>query len=68
MLIDVAIPGYRNVTKNEAERILKYKDLKTEIQRMSNVKAKVGRFHPFTGHEGPWENRGVALLYFRPLH
>jgi len=27
MLIDVAIPGDRNVTKKEAEKILKCKDL-----------------------------------------
>jgi hypothetical protein len=27
MLIDVAIPGDRNVIKKEAEKILKYKDL-----------------------------------------
>jgi hypothetical protein len=41
MLIDVAIPGDRNVIKKEAEKILKYKDLIIEIQRMWNVKAKV---------------------------
>jgi hypothetical protein len=41
MLNDVAIPGDRNVTKKEAEKILKYKDLIIEIQRMWNVKAKV---------------------------
>jgi hypothetical protein len=34
MLIDVAIPGYRNVIKKEAENNLKYKDLTIEIQRM----------------------------------
>jgi hypothetical protein len=39
MLIDVAIPGDRNVIKKEAEKILKYKDLAIEIQRMWNVKA-----------------------------
>jgi hypothetical protein len=33
MLIDVAIPGDRNVIK-KAEKILKYKDLTIEIQRM----------------------------------
>jgi hypothetical protein len=38
MLIDVAIPGDRNVIKKEAEQILKYKDLITEIERMWNVK------------------------------
>ena len=38
MLIDVAIPGDRNVFKKEAEKILKYKDLTIEIQRMWNVK------------------------------
>ena len=41
MLIDVAISGDRNVIKIEAEKILKYKDLTTEIQRMSNVKTNV---------------------------
>jgi len=41
MLIDVAISGDRNVTKKEAEKILKHKDLITEIQRMWNVKTKV---------------------------
>ena len=41
MLIDVAISGDRNVIKKEAEKILKYKDLTIEIQRMRNVKPKV---------------------------
>jgi len=39
MLIDVAIPGDRNVIKKEAEKILKYKDI-TEIQHRKNVQAK----------------------------
>ena len=41
MLIDVAISGDRNVIKKEAEKILKYKDLTREMQRMWNVKTKV---------------------------
>jgi hypothetical protein len=41
MLIDFAISGDRNVIKKEAEKILKYKDLKIEIQRMWNVKTNV---------------------------
>jgi len=41
MLIDVAISGGRNVIKKETEKILKYKDLTIEIQRMWNVKTKV---------------------------
>ena len=41
MLIDVAISGDRNVIKKEAEKILKYKNLTIEIQRMWNVKTKV---------------------------
>ena len=41
MLIDVAISGERNVIKKEAEKILNYKDLTIEIQRMWNVKTKV---------------------------
>jgi hypothetical protein len=40
MLIDVSVPGDRNVIKKEAEKILKYKDLTTEIQRKCNVKTK----------------------------
>ena len=39
-LIDVAISGDRNVIKKEAEKILKYKDLTIEIQRMWNVLLK----------------------------
>jgi hypothetical protein len=41
MLIDVAIPGDRNVIKNEHEKILKCKDLIIEIQCMWNAKTKV---------------------------
>jgi hypothetical protein len=41
MLIDVAIPGDRNVIKKEGKKILKYKHLIIEIQRMWNVKTKV---------------------------
>ena len=41
MLIDVAISGDRNVIIKEAEKILKYKDLTIEVQRMWNVKTKV---------------------------
>jgi hypothetical protein len=41
VLVDVTIPGDRNVIKKEAEKILKYKDLTLETQRMWNVEAKV---------------------------
>jgi hypothetical protein len=41
MLIDVAIPGDRNVIQKEAEKILKYKDRTIEMQRMWNVKTRV---------------------------
>ena len=41
MLIDVAISGDRNVIKKEAEKILKYKGLTIEIQRMWKVKTRV---------------------------
>jgi hypothetical protein len=40
MLIDVAISGDRNVIKKEPEKILKYKDLTIEIQRMWNIETK----------------------------
>jgi len=36
--MDVAISGDRNVIKKEAEKILKYKNLLIEIQRMWDVK------------------------------
>jgi hypothetical protein len=41
MSIDVTISGDRNVIKKEAQKILKYKDLTIEIQRMWNVKVRV---------------------------
>jgi hypothetical protein len=41
MLIEVVISGDRNVIKEEAETILKYKDLTIEIQPMWNLKTKV---------------------------
>jgi hypothetical protein len=40
-LNDIAIPGDRKVIKKEVEKILKYKDLIIEIQRMWNVKTGV---------------------------
>jgi hypothetical protein len=41
MSIDVAIPADRNVTKKEAEMILKYKNLTIETELMWSVKVKV---------------------------
>jgi len=41
MLIDVAISGDRNAIKTEAQKILKYKELTIEIQRMWNVETKM---------------------------
>jgi hypothetical protein len=41
MLIDVAISGDRNVIQKVAEKVLKYKDLTIEIQRVWNVKTRV---------------------------
>ena len=41
MVIDVEVPGGRNLVEKEPEEILKYKGLITEIQHMCNVKAKV---------------------------
>jgi hypothetical protein len=41
VLIDVAIPGDRNVIQKEAEKILKYKDLTIEIHSMLNVNTRV---------------------------
>jgi hypothetical protein len=41
MLLDVAIPGDRNVIKKEAKKILKYKYLTIGIQRIWNVKTTV---------------------------
>jgi hypothetical protein len=41
MPIDTVISGDRNVTKRQAEDILQYNDLATEIQGMWNVKTQV---------------------------
>jgi hypothetical protein len=41
MLLYVAIQGDMNVIQKEAEKILNYKDLTIEIQRMGNVKTGV---------------------------
>jgi len=41
-LIDVAVSGGGNVVKKQAEKILKYKDLTIEIQRVCNVKNESG--------------------------
>ena len=41
MLIDVAISGDRNVIEKNAEKVLKYKELTIDIQRMWNVITKV---------------------------
>jgi hypothetical protein len=43
MLIDVTIPGDRNVIQKKAEKISKYTDLTIEIQCMWNVKTRVIR-------------------------
>jgi hypothetical protein len=41
MLIDISNSGDRNMIKKEAGKILKYKDLTIEIQRMWNVNTRV---------------------------
>ena len=41
MSIDVTLSGDRNVIKKEAKKIIKYKDLTTEIQQMWKVKTKI---------------------------
>jgi hypothetical protein len=38
---DVAISGDRNLIKKEAEKILKFKNLAIEIERIWNVKTRV---------------------------
>ena len=54
MLVDVAISGDRNVIKKDAEKILKYKELTTEIQRMWKVKSRV--IPVIIGATGPFQN------------
>jgi hypothetical protein len=41
MLIDIAIPGERTLIQKEAEKILKYKDLTIEIERVTSVVTKL---------------------------
>jgi hypothetical protein len=45
MLIDVAIPGDRNVIKKEAEKILKYKDLTIERKNKCNTSNNRGNWN-----------------------
>jgi hypothetical protein len=40
-IIDVAVPSDANIKDKETEKITKYQDLKIELQRMWNVKARV---------------------------
>lgn len=40
-LIDMAIPADKNVLKKEKEKVTKYQDLKTELQRIWKMKVKV---------------------------
>lgn len=40
-IIDVACPIDTNITKKETEKIMKYQDLKIEIEKMWNVRGKV---------------------------
>jgi hypothetical protein len=40
MLIAIAISGDINLIKTETEKILKYLDLKTEVQRKWNLETK----------------------------
>jgi len=39
-----------------------------DLQKKLPFVVPLGRFNPFIGHEGPYERRGIVLLYFRPLH
>ena len=40
-IIDVAVPSDANIKDKETEKITKYQDLKIELQRMWNIKARV---------------------------
>ena len=60
MLIDVAISGDRNVIQKEAEKILKYKDLTIEIQRMWKVKKKGDT----SNNRGDWDHfKTIQKIY-----
>ena len=50
MLMDGGIYGDRNVVKEDAEKILKYKDLTIEIQRMLNVKTISKSFRKYVSN------------------
>jgi hypothetical protein len=59
LLIAVAISGDRNVIKNKAEKILKYKDLTIAIQRMWNVKT--------SGDRNVIKNKAEKILKYKDL-
>ena len=66
VLIDVAISGDRNVIKEEAEDILKCRDLILEIQRVWNVKSKV--IPVITGANGTISKSLRQYLSNRPVN
>ena len=41
LIIDIAVPEDRNICQKEREKIEKYQDLRIEIQKLWNIKAKV---------------------------
>ena len=55
ILIDVAIPADINIIEKEKEKILKYQDLRIELQKLWNIKLKVipvviGSLDAYTGN------------------
>jgi len=59
LITDTALSGNSHLITNEAEKILKYKTLTTEIQLIWNVKMKV---MPIT--RAIWAN-GIIQTFFR---
>ena len=41
-IIDIAVPGDAGIVEKEKEKVEKYQDLRREVARLWNVKAKVG--------------------------
>ena len=56
VLIDAAISGDRNVINEEAEEVLKYRDLEIEIQRVWNLKSKV----ILVNNRGDWNHLKIT--------
>jgi len=67
LLRDITISGDRNVIKEKAENILKYKDLTVETQYMWSVQVEIKMIPVITGTTGTI-SKSPRMRYSKPHH